>query len=268
MPKKQLTAKQQAHIRQHYPQFGKRTLATQLNISVSRVQTFMRDEQLQATKQQSQQFRANALKGRTSFTAQEDAYIMANYLKVPIKVLAAQMGRSFTGITGRLKAMQLEIPAEIRAQRYKTGQFRKGQAPANKGKKQTEFMSPEAIARTAATRFVKGREPHNTNEIGEVVIRKRIDRNEPAYKWIKTSTGMVMLHHYNWTQANGPIPKGYILAFKSGDTMNCEVENLMLITREQNMQRNTIHRYPDELKEVIRLKGKIKRIRKSLNQNK
>ena len=37
-----------------------------------------------------------------------------------------------------------------------SGQFPKGHVPRNKGKKQTDFMSAEAIERTKATRFQKG----------------------------------------------------------------------------------------------------------------
>ena len=46
--------------------------------------------------------------------------------------------------------------------------------------------------------------------------------------------------------------------------MNCEVSNLELITRAENMSKNTINRYPEHIKENIRLISKInKTIKKS-----
>lgn len=47
--------------------------------------------------------------------------------------------------------------------------------------------------------------------------------------------------------------------------------NLELISREENMRRNTIHHYPEELKEVIRtfskLNKKINNAKKQINRS-
>jgi hypothetical protein len=64
---------------------------------------------------------------------------------------------------------------------------------------------------------------------------------------------------HTWQQHNGPVPQGKIVCFKDHNTLNCSIENLMLLSRAENMQRNTIHRYPDELKSTIRLVSKLKR---------
>lgn len=50
-----------------------------------------------------------------------------------------------------------------------------------------------------------------------------------------------------------------MLAFKDGNQLNPEVENLNLISMKENMKRNSIHNYPEELKEIMMLKGYIKR---------
>ena len=60
-------------------------------------------------------------------------------------------------------------------------------------------------------------------------------------------------------KANGKIPKGMIVVFKDGNTMNCVIENLELISFSENMRINSIYRFPQEVREVIRLTGKLKR---------
>jgi hypothetical protein len=47
--------------------------------------------------------------------------------------------------------------------------------------------------------------------------------------------------------------------FKNGNKQDVRIENLEMISRQELMRRNTIHRYPPALKEVIRLAGKLKR---------
>lgn len=42
-----------------------------------------------------------------------------------------------------------------------------------------------------------------------------------------------MLHVVVWEEANGPVPKGMIVVFKDGDTMNVTLENLEIITRQE-----------------------------------
>ena len=64
-----------------------------------------------------------------------------------------------------------------------------------------------------------------------------------------------------WEEAHGPIPAGHNVQFRNGNSQDIRLENLFLISRaEQLRDRNSIHaRYPEELKQLIRLKGSIKR---------
>jgi len=66
------------------------------------------------------------------------------------------------------------------------------------------------------------------------------NRGGKSYKYICLALGSWKpLHIYNWEKTNGKIPKGHCLWFKNGDTMNCELSNLELITRAENMNRNS-----------------------------
>ena len=66
-------------------------------------------------------------------------------------------------------------------------------------------------------------------------------------------------HRVVWEQNNGPVPDGMVVVFKDGNKLNTAIENLELVSRKELMSKNTIHRYPEELKSTIRLIGKVKR---------
>lgn len=129
-------------------------------------------------------------------------------------------------------------------------------------------MSPEAIEKTKATRFQKGSIPHNSLGINNGDIHIRADKRGVKQKYIRIKLGIwVPLRVYNWEKKFGKVPKGYVVRFIDNDTMNCELENLELITRNEHMTKNTIHQYPDEIKSTIRLISKInKKINKKTNQ--
>lgn len=62
-----------------------------------------------------------------------------------------------------------------------------------------------------------------------------------------------------WEKANGSVPDNMIVVFKNKDTMNCDLSNLEIIDRKENMMRNTYHRYPEELSRLIQIKGALTR---------
>jgi hypothetical protein len=67
-------------------------------------------------------------------------------------------------------------------------------------------------------------------------------------------------HIRMWEEVNGPLNRStHALKFKDGDRSHISLDNLELITRGENMRRNTIHRLPAELKQVIQLTGALGR---------
>lgn len=137
-------------------------------------------------------------------------------------------------------------------------QFKRGHTPFNKGKKWRDYMSHQAKLSALKTAYRKGHEPHNTKSDLDISVRK--DKSGNNYKYIRLKKGKWKpLHVYNWEKKYGKIPKGHIVVFKTRhSTDNCHVKNLELITRQENMSRNTIHRYPAELKQTIRTLNKLK----------
>ena len=129
--------------------------------------------------------------------------------------------------------MELYLEPDIvyeRKQRDK-GRFKKGYRPWNKGLKGLNMGGEK-------TWFKKGHEPHNTKYDGCIAVRHHKRTNE-RYKYIRVAKGKwVLYHRYIYEKEYGAIPKGYIIRFKDGDTMNCTLENLECISRRENMERN------------------------------
>ena len=133
-------------------------------------------------------------------------------------------------------------------------QFKPGHTPHNKGKQ----ISAEIYEKVAPTMFKKGNKPHNTKPNGTINIRA--DTQGRLYQYIKIKDShWELLQRYVWTQANGEIPPGSVVIFLDGNYLNCELNNLQVISRKENMARNTIQRYPAELQQIMKLTCKLKR---------
>ncbi len=95
-------------------------------------------------------------------SAQQIEKIKTEYHSTPVKRLAKELGISFGRVMNFLNKNKLTIPKEVIEQRKKESQRKKGDVSWNKGRKQTDYMSAEAIERTKSTRFKKGNLPCKT----------------------------------------------------------------------------------------------------------
>ena len=123
----------------------------------------------------------------------------------------------------------------------------------------------EAIAKTAKTRFKKGNTPHNHKPVGYQRI------TQDGYIEVKTEEPNIfkLKHRLVWEKEFGEIPAGHNSQFKDGNRLNCELENLYIITRaDQLNENNSIHRYPEDLKKAMRMLGKLnKQLKKESHGN-
>jgi hypothetical protein len=187
--------------------------------------------------------------GFSNATKKELNYIRKNYLILPLKTIADHLGngRTYTFVKGRMDAMGLVRPPELIQKIKDQFLIKPGNIPLNKGMKQKDYMSRAAIKRTIATRFKKGEPNHNSLYDGAITLRKdRIDkkgRYRAPHKYIRISKGVWQeLQIYNWEQKKGKVPKGYVLACKDGNTLNCKISNWFLLTKADNAIRNAGHR--------------------------
>lgn len=170
------------------------------------------------------------------WTKQEIDLLMAIYPDHPNEYCAEFLHRSKRACQLRANKLGITKTPEFAKQQREKNQFKKGHTPFNKGKKWVHYMSEEG-QRNASKNFF-GKAPHNKRPVGYEVLRA--EHKGSRYWWIKPADGrrMVAKHRWLWEKANGPIPKGYNVQFKDGDTTNCVLENLYLISRKKQIREN------------------------------
>lgn len=197
------------------------------------------------------------------FTPAQEDKLLNEYLTKPTKRLAEELNCSDQRVHRFAKKHGLKIPKEKIQEWKKSGQFKVGAVSFNKGLKQTEYMSKAAIEKSKKTRFKKGNLPANTKADNVVTIRR--DTSARPYKYIRLSQGVWELHHrVVWERNNGKIPKDHIVVFKDGDSLNTDIKNLELISKAENMLRNSRHNYPEEIIPSMVLVNKLENQLKQL----
>lgn len=128
---------------------------------------------------------------------------------------------------------QMAIKMELVYHGPKLGCFKKGQVPANKGKKM-----PEAIYQKAKpTMFKKGTLNGKAKMLYSPIGTESFRTDE--YWWVKVADKKWELkHRVLWEKHNGPIPPGMLVVFKDGNPHNFNLDNFELITRQQAVKRN------------------------------
>jgi hypothetical protein len=194
-------------------------------------------------------------------TAKQNEFIEKHYLRCGIKDLTRRVNRQF-GLD--LRESQLRSFVRNHAiQSGRTGRFANGHRPFNKGMK-----GWQAGGRSAETRFKTGNRPQtwvpvgSTRVIKDGILQRKI--SDTGY----TPRDWQSVHSMLWEEHHGPVPKGHIVVFRDGNNKNICIENLELISMTENMRRNSIHRLPEALADVCRIRGVLNRhINKSRQPN-
>jgi len=198
---------------------------------------------------------------RIFWTKQEIKFLIDNYSDMKTADLAKILNRPLSGVYGKAYTMGLKKSKEYLAKMLekeskklaefgKNYQFKKGNVPYNYGQK----MSTLLYEKCQKTMFKKGRKPHNTRKEGEE------SKSTDGYTYVKISDNDWRLkHRVIWEKINGPIPDDHIVVFKDNNLTNFDINNLLLITKADNMLRNTIHQYPQPIQEIIKLNNKLKK---------
>lgn len=95
---------------------------------------------------------------------------------------------------------------------------------------------------------------------GEVVVWEK-------NKFIKTDNRYVLLRIFNYKKHYGEIPTGMLVCHKDGNSMNCEYENLILLTREENAIKTHQIDFDLNFKETYILISRLNRKIKQINRN-
>lgn len=196
--------------------------------------------------------------GYRHWTLADDKRLTELYRDHKLADIAEKMGRSISSVANRRTKLGLSRTPEQQA-RIGNGRFSPGQTPWNAGLK-----GWQAGGRSRETQFKPGVKPSNTwRPIGAertskdgILYRKVADTGIKRDDW-------KAVHVLVWEEHNGPLPDGRIVIFKDGNRENFEPNNLLALTRAENMRRNSISRYGEDYRSAAIQLGWFKR---KLNQ--
>jgi hypothetical protein len=204
------------------------------------------------------------------FTPEEDQYIKDSYLTKVLREMGEQLGRTETSIHGRMKILGLVVPPEIISERVqktyrqlaesgKISRYKKGNVPANKGKK----MSPELYEKCKRTMFKTDQIPANCVHFGRPYLHQRTKKSGYVEKlWFiqedknKRSAYLAYLCRQHGIDLTGKKP---ILKPGFDHSVPPTIDDIIIVTHAENMKRNTIHRYPAEVVSLCHLKAALQR---------
>jgi hypothetical protein len=210
------------------------------------------------------------------WTLNETLYVVNHYPHERTANIAKALGRSEKSIYMQAKLRGVKKSSEflkseasgrrnVLSEKSKSTRFKKGHKPFNKGKKRSEYMDKEVIEKVKKTQFKKGHEPKNTKYDGALSVRKSHDTHPYVYVRVSKARWR-LLHRVLWEKHYGPIPKGHNIVFKNRDQFDIRIENLEMVSDKELMLKNSVQRYPEELRRLIQAKGALNRqINKILN---
>lgn len=193
----------------------------------------------------------------------EDRYVRTLYPHFPTRTIAEGLERTERQVYMRAQVLGLyKHPAYLLTpdagrfdgEKGRGYRFPKGNQPWNKG------VHWDAGGRSADTRFNKGHMPQTWVPIGTerttkdgILQRKVSDTGVKRKDWRP-------VHVLKWEKHRGPVPKGYIVIFRNGDKRDFRIRNLKMVSRGENMVRNTLwNRYPPEVAKTIHHLGQFRR---------
>jgi len=198
---------------------------------------------------------------RNFWTEQEIKFLIDNYSDMATANIATIMNRPLGGVNGKAYTLRLKksksymtkilaIESAKLKELGKTYQFKKEQVPYNYGQK----ISKELYEKCKRTMFKKGNKPGNTKKVGDE--RKDAD----GYTYVKIADrDWKLKQRLVYENVHGPIPADSIVIFKDKNKENFDINNLQMITKLDNMLRNTIHNYPEPIQSLIKLNNKLKK---------
>lgn len=251
-----------AYLRLHYPV----TDTGELSLKMGKSYDAVRSKAIKLKLKKDVGFHA-----KKKYSPDDDAFIRMEYPKGDLKALASKLGVSLTALYGRAyylgvkrcELLVLEANRQLgkRLSASDNGhRFKKGHTSYNKGRKQAEYMSDEAIERTKSGRIQKGAVPPNRREIGS-------ERVSSGYVYVKVCDGKKNLNwklksYVVYEQHYGvPVPEDMIVEYIDGNALNVVAENLRLASRYDNVKRNmdNFHALPSDLKQNVKLLNQLKK---------
>lgn len=165
------------------------------------------------------------------YPAEVREFIQKNYVGVGHQGMADLLNKKFG--TQYTKGQMKSWYSRMKLNSGRTGRFKKGNEPANKGKKGIH-LSPQ-------TEFKKGHRPHNHLPVGTEIWRQdRRKKREIEYLYVKIAEPNVWApkHRLIWEAAHGPLPKGTKIVFADRNPRNLSLDNLIALSGSELARMN------------------------------
>lgn len=196
------------------------------------------------------------------WTNEELEYLHANYADNFTEDVAKALNKSVKSVYAKAYSLDIKKSAvhhqkvmdktSIKLRRgSEIHRYKKGHEPANKGKK----VTVTTYNKCAPTMFKKGNKPHNFRPVGSERITK------DGYLERKTADPKTWraVHVLVWEAVHGPVPARHKVIFKDNNQMNCDINNLECLSYADAMRRNSIVRYPADLRFAMKTLKKLKK---------
>lgn len=198
------------------------------------------------------------------FTPEQIAFIREQYRQHDIKTLSGIFNARF-GTTikqGQLKSFIHNHGITS----GRTGWFEKGNKSWNEGTR--------GVMKANSGSFKKGDVPATTQPLGhericakDGYIMVKVAEENP---FTGAPTRFKAKQLLVWEAKHGPVPKGMLVTFIDGDPLNCDIDNLEMISRAENLQRNRLglNKFPAEFRDSLRALAKMETVRFGMVNNK
>jgi HNH endonuclease len=195
-----------------------------------------------------------------AWTADLLQQLCSQYADTPTRAISDSLGCPMQVVYTKAKLLKLKKTPEFLSSAYSgrattdtpvpnsaNSRFVKGCCSWNKGIKMPGHGN-------ASTFFKKGDPAINAQQVGALRINTMGDID------IKLALGKdkwYSLVRYTWELTHGPIPPLMCIGVRDHDRHNTQPDNLILLTRAENIVHNLLRRYPKELRNVMALRGRL-----------
>ena len=166
------------------------------------------------------------------FSEEQESFLRREYKNHSLTDLTTVFNEHFSILMTRGQVRSYTRNHKIRSGR--TGQYSKGVTPWNTGTK--------GVMKANSGTFQKGNIPPNRKPLGSERICPKdgfvLIKVAEKSPWTGFPTHYKHKQRHVWEQNYGPVPEGMVVAFKDADKINCEPENLMLISRAELLTLN------------------------------
>jgi hypothetical protein len=250
-------------IKANYPTYGAAWVAEKLEKKASQIKSFAKNNKLT---------RVNLFYVWDDEKLQK---LISDFPNRKTEEIAKEFGFSYPSVSNKAYSLGLKKTDEFMREHGNRLQgtlgiahrFSKGHVPANKGKK----MPPELKERIKHTFFQPGQLPVNTKHFGNPYLyeRKRNNGYVERVWWIQEAPGKRSAYLAYLCRQNGIDLTGKKPRLKPGfdHSRPPTMDDIIIVTNAENLEQNSIYRYPEEVVNLIKMRGALTRQINKLKEN-